>query len=137
LPSIRIFKNHEDFGLWWQSKAVWRSASRRSPKKFGCGYAALCPFAALAFSRRTTGRIGELRGFTNENASFAPAVSPVSGVRRIGPVMIADLRKKFRQSLARHLTEKNYWLSSNAAVSKLSNLKLSSLNSLWTYIIPS
>jgi hypothetical protein len=51
--------------------------------------------------------------FTKENASFAPAASPLSGVRRMGPVMIADLRKKFRQSLARHLTEKIYCLSSN------------------------
>jgi ribosomal protein S3AE len=51
--------------------------------------------------------------FTNENASFAPAASPVSAARRIGQVMIADLRKKFRQSLARHLTEKIYCLSSN------------------------
>jgi hypothetical protein len=51
--------------------------------------------------------------FASENASFAPAASPAAGARRMGPVMIADLRKKFCQSLARHLTEKIYCLSSN------------------------
>jgi hypothetical protein len=40
-----------------------------------------------------TGRAEKLRGFTNENASFAPAFSPVSGARRIGQVIIANLRK--------------------------------------------
>jgi hypothetical protein len=80
---------------------------------------------------------GTLRGFASANASFAPVFSSVSGARRIGQVMIANLRKKFCQSLARRLTEKFYRLSSNAVVSKLSNLKLNSLNSLWTYIIPS
>ena len=49
----------------------------------------------------------------------------------------ANLRKKVCQSSARRLTEKKFHLSSNAVVSKLSNLKLNSLNSLWTYIIPS
>jgi hypothetical protein len=36
--------------------------------------------------------------FTNENASFASAASPISGVRRIGQVIkviIANLRKNF------------------------------------------
>jgi hypothetical protein len=31
--------------------------------------------------------------FTNENASFAPAASPVSGARRSGRVIIANPRK--------------------------------------------
>jgi hypothetical protein len=92
-------------------------------------------FAALAFSGRTTGQAGTLRGFASKSASFAPAAPPVSGVRRMGLVINANLRKKSQQSSARHLTEKFYWLSSNAVVSKLSNLKLNSLNSLWTYII--
>jgi hypothetical protein len=38
------------------------------------------------------GRAGTLRGITNENASFAPAFSPVSGARRIGQVIIANPR---------------------------------------------
>jgi len=33
--------------------------------------------------------------FTNENASFASAASPVSGARRMGQVIIANLRKNF------------------------------------------
>jgi hypothetical protein len=48
------------------------------------------------FSRRTTGS-GQMAAFaihfTNENASFAPAASPVSVARRIGQVMIANPRK--------------------------------------------
>jgi len=39
------------------------------------------------------GGAGTLRGFTNENASFAPAASPVSGARRSGQVIIANSRK--------------------------------------------
>lgn len=39
------------------------------------------------------GCAGTLRGFTNENASFAPAASPVSGARRSGQVIIANSRK--------------------------------------------
>jgi hypothetical protein len=39
------------------------------------------------------GRAGTLRGFNNENAAFAPVFSPVSGARRIGPVIIANPRK--------------------------------------------
>jgi hypothetical protein len=48
------------------------------------------------FNRKTTGMGAKAAfaiHFTNENASFAPAASPVSGTRRIGPVMIANLRK--------------------------------------------
>jgi hypothetical protein len=62
-----------------------------------------------AFSGRTTGHAGTLRGFANKNASFAPAFSPVSGIRRMGPVMIANLRKKnpliFSQALDRKKLE--------------------------------
>jgi hypothetical protein len=36
---------------------------------------------------------GTLRGFTNKNASFAPAASPGSDARHIGPVIIANLQK--------------------------------------------
>ena len=47
--------------------------------------------------------------FTNENASFTPVSSPAAGARSIGPVMIANLRKKnpliFDQALDRKKIE--------------------------------
>ena len=64
-------------------------------------------FTALAFSGRTTGRAGTLRGFANKDASLAPAASPISGARRIGLVINANLRKKiptiFGQALDRKI----------------------------------
>jgi len=37
------------------------------------------------------GRAGTLRGFTNENASFAPAASPVSGGWHVEPLFVTKL----------------------------------------------
>jgi hypothetical protein len=71
LLSVRIIACREDFGVRWQPAEAKRSEdwsaaatplfdceqsfqsgvapalrdSRRSPKRFGCGFAALCPFA--------------------------------------------------------------------------------------------
>ena len=75
--------------------------------------------------------------FANKNASFASAARPYPAPGTLDRCLDANLRKKVCQSSARRLTEKKFHLSSNAVVSKLSNLKLNSLNSLWTYIIPS
>jgi hypothetical protein len=121
-PGKRKRKRREDFGLRWQSaaatplfdcgqsfQAAWRFASRRSPKKFGGGGAELLPFAALVFSGRTTGRAGTLHGFASKSASFTPVSSPAASARSVGPVMIANLRKKnpliFGQALDRKKIE--------------------------------